>query len=69
MRVKFLLQETMEAFDGAWTHDWQVSTYYKSDALPTAPHRPLIYLHFSTHVKYDVCLNATWKLWQSSMVI
>ena len=29
----------MGAFDGARTHDWQVSTDQESDALPTAPCR------------------------------
>ena len=33
----FLLKETAGAFDGARTHDWQVSTNHKSDAIPTAP--------------------------------
>ena len=31
----------MGAFDWAGTHDWQVSTDHESDALPTAPRRPL----------------------------
>ena len=31
-----MLKETAGAFDGAWTHDWQASTNYESDALPTA---------------------------------
>ena len=29
----------MAVFDGARTHDWQVSTDHESDALPTAPQR------------------------------
>ena len=33
----FLLKETMGAFDGAWTHHWQVSTDYKSDTIPIVP--------------------------------
>ena len=33
MRVKFLAQG---AFEGARTHDWQVSTDHESDALTTA---------------------------------
>jgi len=33
MRVKFLAQENNGAFDGARTHDWQVSTDHESDAL------------------------------------
>ena len=32
----------MGAFDGARTHDWQASTVYESDVLPTAPDRPSI---------------------------
>ena len=32
-----MLKETTGAFDGARTHDWQVSTDHESDALPTAP--------------------------------
>ena len=35
----FLLKETTGAFDGVWTHDWQVFTDHESDALPTAPRR------------------------------
>jgi len=34
-----LIKETTGAFDGAQTHDWPVSTDYKSDVLPTAPRR------------------------------
>ena len=37
----FLLKETTGAFDGARTHNWQVSTDHESDALPPAPHRLL----------------------------
>jgi len=32
-----LLKETTGAFDGALTHDWQVSTDQESDTLATAP--------------------------------
>ena len=35
-----MLKETTGAFDGALTHDWQASTDYESDVLPTAPSRP-----------------------------
>ena len=41
LEYSFLLKETTRAFDGARTHDWQVSTDHKSDALPTAPRRLL----------------------------
>ena len=34
-----MLKETTGAFDGAWTHDWQASTDYESDMLPSAPCR------------------------------
>jgi len=43
----FLLKETAGAFHGAQIHDWQVSTDYESDALPTRPH------HSSTFVTFD----------------
>ena len=33
----FLLNETMGSFDGARTHDWQVSTDRESDALTSVP--------------------------------
>ena len=36
---KVLLNETKAAVDGAQTHNWQESTEYESDALPTAPRR------------------------------
>ena len=39
LEKSFLLKETTGAFDGARTHDWQVSTDNESDALPTSPHR------------------------------
>ena len=39
LEKSFLLKETTGVFDGARTHDWQVSTDLESDALPTAPHR------------------------------
>ena len=29
----------MGALAGAWTHDWQASTDYESEALPTVPRR------------------------------
>ena len=32
-----MIKETTGAFDGAWTHNWQVSTNHESDALPTVP--------------------------------
>ena len=32
-------------FDGARTHDWQVSTDHESDALPTAPRMYFDYLN------------------------
>jgi len=40
LELSFLLNETIGAFDGARTHNWQVSTDHESDELPTAP-RPL----------------------------
>ena len=38
----FLLKETTGAFDEARTHDWQVSTDHKSDALATALRQGII---------------------------
>ena len=35
MRIKFLAQGNNGAFAGSRTHDWQASTDYESDALPT----------------------------------
>jgi len=29
----FLLKETTGAFDSTQTHDWQISSYYKSDVV------------------------------------
>jgi len=40
---KVVAQGNNGAFDGARTHDWQVSTDHESDALPTASHRLLLY--------------------------
>ena len=37
LEQSFLIMETMGAFDGDRTHDWQVSTDHESDALHTAP--------------------------------
>jgi len=34
LEESFLLKETTGAFDGARTHDWQVSTDHESYALP-----------------------------------
>ena len=39
LELSFLLKETTGAFDGARTHDWQVSIYHESDMLTTAPRR------------------------------
>jgi len=35
--LSILLKETMGAFDGTQTHDWQASADNESDKLPTVP--------------------------------
>ena len=53
----FLLKETMEAFDGARTHDLQASINHKSDPLPTAPRRLIqVYRSYITY-HYQPCLS------------
>ena len=56
MRVKFLAQGNSGAFDGARTHDWQVSTDHESDALSTAPRR--LFLYVST---LKTCIQPTYR--------
>ena len=58
MRVMFLAEGNNEGFDGALTHDWQVSTDHESDALPTAPHhlsRHLTTLSISSVLQIIIC--------------
>ena len=40
----------MVAINGARTHDWQASTDYESDVLPTAPRRPSLH-YIKTYTK------------------
>ena len=71
MRVikSFLLKETTRAFAGARTHDWQASTYYESDELPTAPSRlyeVLTVLHVWYCILY-ICLCMFFALSNTSL--
>ena len=57
-------RKTAGAFDGARTHDWQVSTDHESDAISTAPRRLLVELdseHNFVAEKETFCLHYTPK--------